>query len=273
MKHRVAAIQMCSVPDRETNLKAADDLIAEAASGGAGIVSLPENFSFLGSPEQKIGQGDPASDSPTLEYLRERAVRHQIYVIGGSIPLLTRDPARVSNSCFAIGPDGSVLARYDKLHLFDVSIDEANTHRESDHVTPGENVVTFDAEGLTIGLSICFDLRFPELYRRLAGVGADAVFVPSAFTVPTGRTHWEVLLRGRAIENQCYMVAPAQIGEHVAGRKTYGHSMVVDPWGLVLAEAPDRPGVIWADLDTDYITDVRRRLPALSARRTDLFPS
>jgi nitrilase len=273
MKYRVAAIQMSSVPDRDINLGVADRLIEEAASAGARIVALPENFSFLGSPEQKIGLGEPAANGPTLQYLREQSLRHQVYLIGGSIPLLTDEPDRVSNTCFALGPDGDILARYDKLHMFDVSIDDANTYRESDHVKPGQDVVTFRADAITIGLSICFDLRFPELYRRLADAGADLVFVPSAFTVPTGRAHWEVLLRARAIENLCYVTAPAQTGEHAKGRATHGHSMIVDPWGVVLTEAPEGSGIIWADVDTDLIADVRSRLPALKARRSDLFSS
>jgi nitrilase len=273
MKIRVAAVQMCSVPDRTVNLKSADRFITEAASDGARIVSLPENFSFLGSQEQKAGHGESPSDSRTLGYLQEQALRHRIFLIGGSIPILTSDPTRVSNSCFAVGPGGEILARYDKLHLFDVAIDEANTFRESEHVEPGHAVVTLEAAGLTLGLTICFDLRFPELYRRLAGAGSDVVFVPSAFTVPTGKAHWEVLLRARAIENQCYVVAPAQMGEHISGRTSYGKSMIVDPWGAVLAVAPDRPGIICADIDTEVIEDVRDRLPALARRRNDLFPS
>ncbi len=273
MRIRIAAVQMCSVPDRAVNLDAAERFIDQAASEGALFICLPENFSLLGSPDQKVAEAESADGGPTLEFLRQMGRRHEVFLIGGSIPLQTADPHRVSNTCFAIGPDGRVLARYDKLHLFDVSIDEANTYRESDHVAPGTEVVTFEAAGLTLGLSICFDIRFPELYRRMAGAGADVVFVPSAFTVPTGRAHWEVLLRARAIENQCYVVAPAQIGEHTKGRTSYGKSMIVDPWGVVAALAADEPGIIWADIDTGRIADVRNRLPALEKRRRDLFPS
>ena len=263
MKIRVAAVQMCSVPVRGANLEAAEQHIREAVKAGAQIVSLPENFSFLGSPAQKVAHAESRESSPTLEFLRKLARRHHVHVVGGSIPLLTDDPTRVTNSCFAVGPDGEVLAQYDKLHLFDVSINAENTFRESEHVAPGHHAVTFGASGITIGLSICFDVRFPELYRRLASAGADLVFVPSAFTVPTGQAHWEVLLRARAIENLCYVAAPAQIGQHIPGRTSYGNSVIVDPWGSILARAPDRPGVIWADLDTDVIADFRSRLPAL----------
>ncbi len=273
MRVRVAAIQMSSVPDRDANLAAAAVHIRAAAEVGSRFVSLPENFSYLGRPEDKKQIAEDLDRSPSLDFLREQARRHEIHLIGGSIPLKTSDPERVSNSCFAIGPAGDVLARYDKLHLFDVSIDRENTHRESDHVVPGNSVVTFSAEGLTVGLTICYDVRFPELYRRIASEGADVVFVPAAFTVPTGRAHWEVLLRARAIENLCYVVAPAQVGEHVPGRTTYGHSMIVDPWGNVKAEETNRPGVIWADLDTSEIASARARLPVLEHRRADLFPS
>lgn len=271
MRIRVAAIQMCSVPDREANLVVARGFIGEAAAAGADIVSLPENFSFLGSPHQKVDQGEYPDRSPTLDFLQSQARRHHVHLIGGSIPLRTSDPERVTNSCFAVDPDGNVVARYDKMHLFDVSIDVANTFRESDHVVPGDSVVTFQASGLTVGLSICFDLRFPELFRRLADRGAEMIFIPSAFTVPTGKAHWEVLLRARAIENQCYVVAPAQVGRHVQDRASYGKTTIIDPWGTLLATAPDRPSVVWADVDTDRITDVRTRLPALNKRRQDVF--
>ena len=157
------------------------------------------------------------------------------------------------------------------MHLFDVSIDAVNTFRESDHVKPGNETVVFDAADVTIGLSICFDIRFPELYRSLSHAGADLVFVPSAFTVPTGKAHWEILLRARAIENLCYVAAPAQIGQHIPGRTSYGKSMIVDPWGTVLGVAPDRPSVVTADIDIGHLHRIRTQLPALEKRRNDVF--
>ncbi|NNE36574.1 MAG: carbon-nitrogen hydrolase family protein [Rhodothermales bacterium] len=272
MPTSVAAIQMCSGPDREANLSVAETLIAEAAGLGANLISLPENFSFLGRPEEKLAEAEDPERSHVLDFLRDQAQRRRAYVIGGSIPIRTEDPKRVSNSCFALDPHGEIVARYDKMHLFDVSIDEENTFRESDHVRPGNETVVFEAAGIKVGLSICFDIRFPELYRRLSFAGAHLVFVPSAFTVPTGRAHWDVLLRARAIENLCYVAAPAQIGEHIPGRKSYGKSMIVDPWGTVVAVAPDRPSVISAELDADLLTRIRNRLPALDRRRNDVFP-
>jgi nitrilase len=271
MPIKVAAIQMCSGPDREANLSAADALIAGAADLGATLISLPENFSFLGRPEDKLMEAEDLESSQVLEFLRGQARRHEVHLIGGSIPLRSEDPARASNSCLALNPHGEIVARYDKMHLFDVSIDDVNTFRESDHVKPGNETVVFDAADLTIGLSICFDIRFPELYRRLSHAGADLVFVPSAFTAPTGKAHWEVLLRARAIENLCYVAAPAQIGQHIPGRTSYGKSMIVDPWGTVLGVAPDRPAIVTADIDIGHVRRVRTQLPALEKRRNDVF--
>ncbi len=260
---RVAALQMCSHQDRADNLKRVQGLLDEAIEQGADLIALPENFSFLDREGDKLQALEDLNDGPSVAILRAFAARHGVVVVGGSVPLLSSDGARVTNTCLVFEADGTLTARYDKMHLFDISLDAAHTFKESAYIEAGSEVVTFEAFGHTMGLSICYDLRFPELYRQLTQRGAKVLFVPAAFTMHTGKDHWEVLLRARAIENQCYVVAPAQYGHHNERRVSYGHTLIIDPWGHVLAQAPDRECVISTTIDLDHLDDIRRRLPCL----------
>ncbi|MBT8402029.1 MAG: carbon-nitrogen hydrolase family protein [Rhodothermia bacterium] len=259
---RVSAIQMCSTDDRESNLLVASRLIEEAALEGAEIVALPENFSFLGDGAAKLAAAEDPETGRSIRFLRDQSARCGVNIVGGSIPVRAA-PDKVTNTCFVVRTDGSIAARYDKMHLFDVAVDKDNTFQESEHVRPGDDVVTVDVSGFTLGLSICYDLRFPELFRRLATAGASVIFVPSAFTMETGKAHWNVLVRARAIENLCYVVAPAQYGRHSKRRISFGHSLIVGPWGDVLGGVADGDATVSADVSLTRIEDARRRIPAL----------
>ena len=254
---------MVSTPERERNLDDAERLIAQAAADGAGLVLLPEYFCFMGHKDaDKLTVREPYGDGPIQRFLAESARRHGVWVIGGTLPLTVTDPldcARVLNTTLVFDPSGQNRARYDKIHLFNFekgaeSFDEARTIR------PGSEVCTFDAPFGRVGLSVCYDLRFPELYRRMGDCAL--IVVPSAFTYTTGRAHWEMLLRARAVENQCYVLAAAQGGTHENGRRTWGHSMLIDPWGEIVAVQDEGPGVVAGDIDLARIDEVRRSLPA-----------
>jgi predicted amidohydrolase len=258
---------MRSTSDREANLERVRTLVEEAARRGARLVCLPENFGWLDREGRKIDVAETPEDGPSVGLARELAARLGIHVAAGSVALRTDDPGRTTNTQLVFGPDGSLLARYDKIHLFDVDIDAEHSFRESRYVQPGDRVVTVDVDGWRVGLSICYDLRFPELYRELAGRGAAVLLVPSAFTARTGRDHWETLLRARAIENLCYVAAAAQWGRHNDRRESHGDAMIVDPWGEILARMPEGEGVLVADLEADRLEAVRRALPALEHRR------
>ncbi|WP_175692894.1 carbon-nitrogen hydrolase family protein [Burkholderia ambifaria] len=257
---RVAALQMVSTPDVARNLAEAGRLIAEAAGDGAQLVLLPEYFCFMGHRDtDKLALAEPYRDGPIQQFLAQAAQRHGIWVIGGTLPLKAPEPDRVLNTTLVFDPSGHEAARYDKIHLFnfekgDESFDEARTIRA------GETVVTFDAPFGRVGLSVCYDLRFPELYRRMGDCAL--IVVPSAFTYTTGRAHWEMLLRARAVENQCYVLAAAQGGKHENGRRTWGHSMLVDPWGEIVAVRDEGASVVTGALDPQRIADVRQSLPA-----------
>ncbi|HXX47214.1 MAG TPA: carbon-nitrogen hydrolase family protein [Myxococcota bacterium] len=261
-------VQMTSTADLEANLARAAEGVAAAAGRGAELVALPENFALM--REEGAGADNPhAQELPggrVPRRLSELAARHRIVLAGGTFPERIAGDARVFNTSTVWGPDGELLGVYRKIHLFDVDLPGA-VHRESARVAAGSEIVLAKTEACTLGLSVCYDVRFPELYRTLAERGAQVLLVPAAFTVPTGRDHWEVLLRARAIENQCFVVAAAQFGEHNATRRTYGRSMVVDAWGTVLCTAPDGEGVALAELDFARQAEVRRRLPALRHRR------
>lgn len=264
---RVAAIQMCSTGNREANLVRANSLMEEAVEAGAVLLSLPENFPFIGREGDQVQVAEDLAEGPSVLCLRDFAAKHRVAIVGGSIPLKTADPNKVSNTCLVFDPEGALVARYDKMHLFDVSVDAEHSFRESSHVEAGKHVVTAKLFGHVAGLSICYDLRFPELYRAYALAGAEMLFVPSAFTVPTGKVHWETLLRARAIENQCYVIAPAQFGRHNARRASFGQTMIVDPWGEVLARCPDKDMALVCDLDFTRLKDIRNRLPSLEHAR------
>jgi len=264
---KIAAVQMVSTPDVSRNLDAAAKLIAEAAAAGARLVVLPEYFCLMGRRDtDKLAVAEVDATGPIQQMLSDQARLCGVWVVGGTLPMRTDKPDRVRNSCCVYAPDGRRAARYDKLHLF--AFDNGREQYDEGRVLEaGSTPVAFDADGLRVGLSICYDLRFPELYRALSAPPCDLVCVPSAFTYTTGRAHWELLLRARAVENQCYVVAPAQGGDHENGRRTWGHTMVVDPWGEVLAQREAGPGVVLAQVDVDRIASVRRQLPALVHRR------
>jgi predicted amidohydrolase len=262
---RAAVVQLTSLPDLAHNLARAEHWIARAAAEGAELIALPENFAYMRDEASGPHPAAQALDGPVARFLADQARRHAIVLAGGTLPEAIAGDERVHNTSLVCERDGSVAAVYRKIHLFDVDLPGA-VHRESRGVTPGKEVVVAETSVGRLGLSICYDVRFPELYRALSGAGARILLVPSAFTVPTGRDHWEVLLRARAIENQCFVLAAAQVGQHTARRQTYGRSLIVDPWGTVLAQVPDREGYAVADLDFEDLERVRARLPALRHR-------
>jgi nitrilase len=257
---RAAALQMVSAPDLERNLAEAGRLIAEAARGGAQLVLLPEYFCFMGFKDtDKLAIRETPGDGPIQRFLSEAAREHRVWVIGGTLPLQSPEPSRVLNTTLVFDPDGRQAARYDKIHLFNFekgeeSFDEART------ICPGSEVRTFEAPFGRVGLSVCYDLRFPELYRQMGDCAL--IVVPSAFTYTTGRAHWETLLKARAVENQCYVLAAAQGGKHENGRRTWGHSILIDPWGETLAVREEGAGVVAGDIDPARIASVRQSLPA-----------
>jgi predicted amidohydrolase len=264
---RIAALQMVSGPEVAANLDAAARLLAEAAAGGAALAVLPEYFCLIGRRDSdKLDVAETPGEGPIQAFLADAARRHGLWIVGGTLPLKTEDPARVLNSNTVWAPDGSLAAHYDKIHLFSFEQGEER-YDEGRVLRAGDKPVALQAGPLRLGLSVCYDLRFPELYRALMRPPCDLLSVPSAFTVPTGRAHWELLLRARAVENQCYVIAAAQGGLHASGRRTWGHSLIVDPWGEVLALRPEGQGVIFADVDPARLADVRARLPALRHRR------
>jgi deaminated glutathione amidase len=266
---RAACLQLCSGDNLAANLDTVARLLGEAVDRGAQLALLPENFAFMGGDAgSKRRLAAEEIPSTVLPFLADQARRHGLYLVGGSV-LLEGEGGRLRNSSPVFGPDGSCLATYDKIHLFDIDL-PGERHRESELIQPGAAAVWLDLPGWRLGLSICYDLRFPELYRQYASAGCQLLSIPAAFTVPTGAAHWEVLLRARAIENQAFVLAPAQGGQHPGGRRTYGHSLIVDPWGEVLArgsaEAPAGE-VLIAELEPERLQQVRQRLPALRHRR------
>jgi predicted amidohydrolase len=262
---RVAVCQLNSRADRSANLTVARDLLGRAAAAGADLAVLPEYTDYLG-PAAGAPEPEPVDGSYGKTFAAA-AAEHRMWVAAGSFHERGPDPAHTYNTSLVFDRSGTLAAAYRKIHLYDVEIPGRVSYRESASVAPGDAPVTVDVEGVRVGLSICYDLRFPELYRRLADAGAQLLLVPSAFMLHTGRDHWEVLLRARAIENQCYVLAAGQIGDHDPGRTCYGRSMVVDPWGTVLAQAPDQVGVTVADLDLERLARVRAELPSLANRR------
>lgn len=261
---RIAAIQTVSGPDVAENLRVAGQLVAEAAAAGARLVALPEYFPLITADETaKVRIRERDGEGPLQDFLRETARRHQVCLVGGTIPLAACAADKVRNSTLVYDARGERIARYDKVHLFGFQKGE-ECYDESQTIEAGREVVRFESPAGPTGLSICYDLRFPELFRAMGAV--NLIVLPAAFTYTTGRAHWEVLLRARAIENQCYVLAAAQGGRHPSGRVTWGHSMVIDPWGEVLACQAQGPGVVVADLDPARIAAVRESLPALRHR-------
>jgi deaminated glutathione amidase len=268
-KIRAAAIQMSSTPDKEENKVTAEALIRGAVSAGADLVALPELWSCHGLDEVYRENAEPVP-GPTTEFMGDLARELGVYLLGGSI--LEGEPGarRLSNTSTLFDPSGEMTAVYRKIHLFDVRVSDRE-YLESANIAPGNEVVTAKAGAATLGLSVCYDVRFPELYRLLALRGAEILAVPAAFTLQTGKDHWELLLRARAVENQAFVVAPAQWGQKADGRWTYGRSMIVDPWGTVLATCPDRDGYALATLDLDFLDRFRAEFPALANRRPEAY--
>ena len=261
-----AAVQMTSTADTDTNLATAQRLVRQAAATGASLVVLPELFTALGEPEMIASAAQPVP-GPASRMLGELAAELQITLVGGSLAERREGHQRISNTSLLFGPDGTQLACYRKMHLFDIDLPGRVSFCESSFVEPGEEIVVTETPLGRIGQATCYDLRFPELFRGLVDRGAEIIVVPSAFTQSTGRDHWEVLLRARAIENQVFVVAANQHGVHAPGITTYGRSMIIDPWGTVLATAPDGEAVITAELNFDRQRDIRATLPALKHRR------
>jgi deaminated glutathione amidase len=261
-----AAVQMTSTADVEKNLLAAEGLVEQAVKRGATFVGLPENFAFLRSEGEPVPEAQ-ATDGPWVVRMAALARRHGITLLLGSLPERVPGDKKVKNTSVLLGPDGKTLALYRKIHLFDIDLPGMEHLKESKAVVPGEELVVAEAPFGPVGLSICYDLRFPELYRELTRRGARVLAVPSAFTERTGKAHWEVLLRARAIENLAYVIAPAQVGQHGGGRASHGQALIVDPWGSVVAQVPDGEGVAVAELDFDRQDRLRRDLPALQHRR------
>jgi len=264
----VAAVQMTTVADRDANLATAGRLLERAAAAGARVAVLPENFSYMGVRDaERRAQAEPDGDGPVQRFLAERARALGLWIVGGTVPLIVSPGGRPAAACLVYAAAGDRVARYDKIHLFDVDIgDGRERYRESSNIEPGRTPVVVDTPAGRLGLAICYDMRFPELFRRLVAAGAEWFAVPAAFTVPTGRAHWETLLRARAIENLSWVVASAQWGTHASGRETYGHSLIVDHWGEVRACLEAGEGIVTAAIDRAAQAQTRRSFPALQHR-------
>lgn len=266
---KVAAIQMASGLQVQGNLLEAGRLITAAVDAGAELVVLPENFALMGATEQdKVKQREAPGEGPIQAFLAEQARTHGIWLVGGTVPLAATVPDKIHAACLVFNPQGEQVARYDKIHLFDVNIPQSNErYEESATIEPGKSGVTLDTPWGRLGLAVCYDLRFPELFRLLLEQGAEFIALPAAFTAVTGKAHWECLLRARAIENMMYIIAAAQGGFHLNGRETYGDSLIVDPWGNVLERRMRGNGVVAAELDADFQANTRSRFPAIQHRR------
>jgi deaminated glutathione amidase len=263
---RVGLCQINSQADKERNISRAEELIDEAAARGARLITLPEYVDYLG-PNDGLQGAAETIPGPTTERFAAKARQHNAYILGGSIVELSDVEGKFYNTSTLFDPSGEMIAVYRKIHLFDIDITGNVSSNESERILPGKDVVTAEVDGRTVGLTICYDLRFPELYRMLALDGAEIMFVPAAFTEFTGKDHWHTLLKARAVENQCFVVAPAQFGPHEPNAKCYGHSLAVDPWGTFLVDAPNQEGVVVADLDFDYLKKIRTEVPSLANRR------
>jgi predicted amidohydrolase len=261
-----AAVQMTTLADKAENLSKALRLVDEAVSRGASFVALPENVFYMG-PEADKARTSEAVDGPSLALFSRKAKERKVHLLAGSILEAGGPGGRFFNTSVLFGPDGERLAVYRKIHLFDVDIPDGARYRESESIAPGTETVVARTPLGTVGLSVCYDLRFPELYRALSKQGAEILCVPAAFTLHTGKDHWEVLLRARAIENQCYVIAPAQFGRHTENRVTYGHALIADPWGTIIARASDGEGMAVGPIDDRFLARVRREVPCLGHRR------
>jgi predicted amidohydrolase len=264
-----AVVQMTSGPSVRENLGHARDLLEKAARRGAALAALPENFPIMGAHDRdKLQVAEVDGDGPIQSWLATTSRELRIWIIGGTIPVRAHEEKKVSAACLVFDDTGKRVARYDKMHLFDVEIPgREESYRESASIAPGSEAVVVPTPIGKIGLAVCYDMRFPELSRQLVAQGAEVLSFPAAFTVPTGQAHWDVLLRARAIENLCYVMAPAQVGKHASGRDTYGNALIVDPWGAVLDRVSAGTGIAMAEIDRTMQKDVRERFPALRHRR------
>ena len=268
----VAAIQMVSTDAVSENIKLTEELIKEAVSKKAKLITLPENFPLMGKhDEDRLKITESFNDGPLQLFLSEQSKEYKIWLLGGTIPLKSHTPEKVFATNLLFNPDGECIARYDKIHLFDVMLDgrEGESYRESKTFESGNDIVVAETEIGNIGLSVCYDLRFPEMYRKMHSKNVQIITAPSAFTATTGKAHWETLLKARAIENLCYLVASNQGGIHASGRETWGHSMIVDPWGEILAEVKEEIGIAVAEIDIEKQTKLRERFPALTHKQLD----
>ncbi len=266
---KVAAIQMASGPNVKANLAEAEKLIKIAVQQEAELIVLPENFAIMGMAEtDKVKIAEDVGSGLLQDYLKEQARKHNIWLVGGTIPIRSSESGKVFAACLLFNPQGELVTRYDKIHLFDVTIEASNeSYTESETITPGDKIVVVDTPFGRLGLAVCYDLRFPEIFRAMIDLNMEICALPSAFTSLTGRVHWESLLRSRAIENLSYMIAADQGGYHVGGRETHGDSMIVDPWGQVLNRLPHGTGVVVADIDVAKLEHTRKMFPALNHKR------
>ena len=267
---RLACVQMTSRADKAANLETAERLVAQAAATGADVIVLPEKWNAIGHADVYRAAAEPLEGGESAVAMSEWSRRHGVTLVGGSIAERREGRDKLSNTSLVFDPEGQLVAVYRKIHLFDVEVGGV-VYQESEVEEPGEESVLAEAEGWKIGLSVCYDVRFPELYRILALEGAELVTVPAHFTTPTGKDHWHVLLRARAIENQLYVAAAAQIGETMPGKPAYGRSLIIDPWGVVVAQAPDEETVITAELDRAHLLDIRTKLPSLANRQANAY--
>jgi predicted amidohydrolase len=267
---RVACVQMTSRQDKDANLERARALVARAASTGADIVVLPEKWNLIGSADDYRAAAEPLDGGPSTQAMADWARTLGITLVGGSITERRDGRGKLSNTSCVFNAEGELVAVYRKIHLFDVEVG-GHVYRESEAEEPGSDPVVARAEDWAIGLTVCYDVRFPELYRILALQGAELATVPAHFTTPTGKDHWHVLLRARAIENQYYVAAAGQVGETIRGKPAYGRSLIVDPWGVVLAQAPDEETVVTAEIDRAHMRDIRAKLPSLANRQADAY--
>ena len=261
-----AAVQLNSVPDLQKNLTQAEDLIELAVRKGAELVTLPENFSFLGDEAAKIAKAEEIHQA-SEQFIKTMAQRYQVTLLGGGYPTPAQT-GKVYTTALLVAPNGQELSRYEKAHLFDVNLPDGNTYQESSNILAGKNLpsVCPSKDLGNLGISICYDVRFPELYRHLSQMGAQVLMVPAAFTAYTGKDHWQILLQARAVENTCYVVAPAQTGFHNARRQSHGHALIVDPWGVILADAGEEPGLAIAEINPSRLEQVRLQMPSLKHR-------
>lgn len=268
-KYKVAAVQLDTKNNKPENIKQVCDFIDEAASNGAKLICFPEDMNLIG---RNVGDGGNAEEIPgyTADILMEKARDHQVYIHSGSYREKIQGEDRSFNTSILIDPQGKILAKYRKIHMFDVCLPDGTVCMESKRVCPGNQIVVTDTELGRLGFAICYDLRFPELFRQMAVAGAQVIFMPANFTKPTGKAHWEVLLRARAIENGCYLIAAGQCGVK-AHYESNGNSMIVNPWGDILARLEDEPGLIYGEVDLDYLEEVRQQIPSLSNRREEVY--